>query len=108
MNKTMLGTLVLIATFSGASHAQTMLNGQSVYGRASAPDSSTRVVDLAAAKPINVTCGDTVTFVNGAQRFTWKFDVASHRAVPIASVAPAGFGTVEQVVYVSRHAGERG
>ena len=43
-------------------------------------------------RALNVRCGDTVTFVNGAKKFSWKFDTASHGAVPLAKIAPADFG----------------
>ena len=109
MNKTLTSAALTVgALLCGAVQAQTLMNGQSVYGRPGVDEAATRVVDLASTKPLNVTCGDTVTFVNGSQRFTWRFDTISHRAVPLAKVAPAGFGAREQVVYVSRQASERG
>lgn len=109
MNKTMMAAVIAMGTLSaGVAQADTMWNGQSVYGRSVTADASTKVVDLASAKALNVTCGDVVTFVNGSQRFTWRFDTVSHRAVPLAKVAPAGFGATQQVVYVSRNSMERG
>lgn len=105
-----LGT-ALIATIliaSGASFAQTLMNGQSVYGAQTQPDSFTRTVDLSQNKSINVDCGDVVTFVNGDKQFTWKFDSTRHSGVPLASIAPADFGATGEIVYVDRNETEAG
>ena len=57
---------------------------------------------------LQVAPGDTVTFVNGAKKFSWKFDTTNHGAVPLAKIAPADFGVVASTVYVSRNDYERG
>ncbi len=109
MKKIAVGAVAALSLLSSAAYAETFLNGQSVYGRpASADAKPARVVDVATAKHVNVTCGEAVTFVNGANRFTWKFDVANHRAIPIDKIAPAGFGPSAYTVYVSRSEMERG
>ena len=55
----------------------------------------------------NIKCGDTITFRSGDKTFTWKFDVAGHRAVDLQKIAPAGFTKQPLMVYVSRNDAER-
>lgn len=101
-----LASLALLSTSVGAT--ETFRNGQSIYGKPAVAGSQTRVVDTRAGRTVNVKCGDTLTFVNGAQRFTWTFDVATHRRVALSKIAPADFGPTAQAVYVERNPSERG
>lgn len=109
MKKIALSAVAALSILSAPSFAETFLNGQSVFGRpAPAGEPASRVVDVTSAKYLNIRCGDSVTFVNGANRFSWRFDVATHRAVPLAKIAPSGFGTSALTVYVARNDMERG
>lgn len=89
---------VLMAT-SYAS-AQTFPNGDSYYGNLMPVAPSYRVIDLEQGKWATVICGETVTFVNKGQKFSFKFDSVRHSRVSIASFAPAGFDTGGKVVYI--------
>ena len=102
----------LAASFTTASLAaqsgyETFRNGKSIYGVPTAQAEATKRVDVKGASYINVACGDTVTFVDGDQQFTWKFDVASHRVVELAKIAPAQFAGGSLKVYVARNDMER-
>ncbi|MBI2750464.1 MAG: CzcE family metal-binding protein [Burkholderiales bacterium] len=106
-------TAGIVSTFAFAAGSafaagDTLPNGKSRFGQPTADMQGTRVVDVANAKALNVRCGDTVTFVNGAKKFSWKFDTTNHGAVPLAKIAPADFGAVASTVYVSRNDSERG
>lgn len=102
--------LAALAMTAGTAFAasDTLLNGKSRFGQPAAEMQGARIVDAATTKSLNVRCGDTVTFVNGGKKFSWKFDTTSHGAVPLAKIAPADFGAVASTVYVSRNDSERG
>lgn len=112
MNKPLATALVLVGALAGTSSfakgSETLRNGQSIYGQsAQQPVSGGRVVDVAAGDKLNVRCGDTVTFVNGAKRFTWKFDAVNHQRVDLAKIAPSDFGKAGFTVYVAGNDLER-
>lgn len=90
-------------TAFGASARDAYPTGSSYYGTSVTSPAKGRIIDLAANKPMNVTCGEVVTFVNGAQSFTWKFDGVSHRALDVAKIAPSGFGAAKGTVYINRN-----
>ena len=103
----------LAASFATASLAaqpgsETFRNGRSIYGVPVAQTEAIKRVDVKGTNYINVACGDAVTFVNGDQQFTWKFDVSSHRMVDLAKIAPAQFAGTSLKVYVARNEMERG
>ena len=104
------GFVATLALTTGTAFAagDTLLNGKSRFGQPTADMQGARVVDATNAKALNVRCGDTVTFVNGAKKFSWKFDTTNHGAVPLAKIVPADFGAVASTVYVSRNDSERG
>ncbi len=104
------GFVATLAMTAGTAFAagDTLLNGKSRFGQPAADMQGARVVDATNAKALNVRCGDTVTFVNGAKKFSWKFDTTNHGAFPLAKIAPADFGAVASTVYVSRNDSERG
>ncbi|CAM4157457.1 CzcE family metal-binding protein [Roseateles saccharophilus] len=85
---------------------QVMINGKSVHGETVAATPNARVVNVDAGKAINVNCGDVVTFQSAAKSFTWKFNSATHRALDVRDIAPAGFSDKKLTVYVSRNEGE--
>ena len=102
----------LLAAYFGpmalASSGQTMANGRSVYGIANATAAADRTVDVSSATTLNVTCGETVTFLSGGHSFTWRFDVRGHRPFDLKQVAPAGFPLQRLMIYVSPNDLERG
>lgn len=105
MKKTLcIGAAALLVATSYAS-AATFPNGESYYGNRMPLAQSARVIDLATqTKWATVECGETVTFVNKGQPFSFKFDSIRHSRVPIASFAPAGFDAGNKMVYI--HASE--
>lgn len=104
------GFVAALSLAAGTAFAagDTMLNGKSRFGEPTTDMQGAPVVDATNVKALNVRCGDTVTFVNGAKKFSWKFDTTSHGAVPLAKIAPADFGAVALTVHVSRNDSERG
>lgn len=90
----------LLATTSAG--AKTFPTGESYYGSQVPAARYHRVIDLADAKPINIVCGETVTFVNKGKQFTWQFDSIRHSRVAIDQFAPSGFDTAGKVVYIAR------
>lgn len=52
---------------------------------------------------LTVTRGDTVTFVNGAKRFTWVFDTYEKAPIRLSRIAPSDFGSGHLTVYVVSH-----
>lgn len=91
-----------------AAGGDTYMNGASLYGAPAPEGSATRTTSVdKAMKQVNIVCGDIVTFTSGGKNFTWKFDVASHRPVPLAKIAPSGFDAGALTVYVSRNSMER-
>ena len=51
---------------------------------------------------VTVTRGDTVTFVNGAKRFTWVADTFNS-PIQLSTIAPRDFGTGHVTLYVAPH-----
>lgn len=100
-------TLGSLTTFA-ASARDAASTDRNLHGYAvSAPALKGRVIDVSAGRPINVTCGELVTFVNGSQSFTWKFE-GRHTAVELAKLAPAGFQTSGKTIYIARDLSELG
>ncbi len=97
----------LSATGAFAASDETYANGRSIYGVPASQGAESKVLDVANTKFANIKCGDTVTFRSGDKTFTWKFDVAGHRAVDLQKIAPAGFTKQPLMVYVSRNDTER-
>lgn len=104
---TFAATLAMTAGIAFAA-GDTLMNGKSRFGEPVAEAPGAPVVNATTAKTLNVRCGDTVTFVNGAKKFSWKFDTTGHGSVPLSKIAPADFGAVASTVYVSRNDSERG
>jgi plastocyanin len=105
---------LLVVLLLGAAGAQAataadarLANGRSVHGMPVSAPQDARVVDVGTRSVLNVDCGDTITFVNGDQRFSWKFDSVGHGAVDLRALAPAGFASQRLMVYVSRNEAER-
>ena len=112
VTKSLTITAVAVAALLSASEAlaskpETFANGRSWYGVPNSAEVATQVVDVKSTSAINVNCGDTVTFRSGDKSFSWRFDVASHRAVDLRKIAPAGFAVEKLMVYVSPSVYER-
>jgi hypothetical protein len=90
-----------------AAGADTFANGQSYYGQLTSPQAVTRVVDLGSASRINVADGESVTFRNGGQLFTWTCNGLYRRAVEVTKTATAGFPTEPLVVHVGLNPANR-
>lgn len=84
----MLGLATLSLSSYAANGADTFMNGQSYYGQPTSQASAARVVDIASSGPINIAYGETVTFRNGGQQFSWTFNGLDRRAVDVAKIAP--------------------
>ena len=103
-----LAASLAVAAGSALAAGNTLPNGESRYGHPVSAPQGVVVVNTATAKSVNVLCGDTVTFVNGAEKFSWRFDSVVHGAVPLSKFAPAAFGSVRTTVYVARNEAEYG
>ena len=90
-----------------AAGADTFANGQSYYGQPASPQAATRAVDLGSASRINVADGESVTFRNGGQLFTWTCNGLYRRAVEVTKTATAGFPTEPLVVHVGLNPANR-
>lgn len=84
-----------------SSHAS-FRSGASLYGQPTPSAMSDREVDAANARYINVVYGETVTFTDGGQRFTWTFNGLDNTRVALADIAPPGFGRSLKV-YVAQN-----
>ncbi len=92
---------------SASAGSDLMYNGKSVHGSAVAAPPTARQVNVELGKSLNVACGETVTFRKGEKTFSWKFESATHRAVDLRTIAPAGFTDKGLMVYISRNEAER-
>lgn len=92
---------------SVAAGSEAFASGQSHFGQPTAPQATTRAVDLGSTSTINVAYGESVTFRNGGQQFTWTFNGLDRRAVDVAKIAPAGFPTKPLLVSVGRNPANR-
>lgn len=104
-------SLLAIAALSAGSAfaaADATPTGANRFGRASTEAQATRVIDAKTTKTLDVRCGETVTFVNGDKKFSWRFDALRHSFVPLDKIAPADFGATTPTVYVRRNDSERG
>ena len=90
---------LLVSSYAGAA---TFSNGGSYFGSQVPTSQYARVIDLAKGGPVNIVCGETVTFMNNGQQFTWKFDSIRHSKVALNQFAPSGFDTGNKVVYINR------
>lgn len=104
------GFAATLALAAGSAFAagDTLPNGKSRFGNPTAEVQNARVVDVAGVKTLNVRCGESVTFVNGAKKFSWRFDPVNHGVVALAKLVPADFGATDIKVYVSRNEAEKG
>ena len=99
MNRNRLMSQLALAALAAAAPAlstatahASFRNGESFYGQPAPSAMADRVVDVANARSINVAYGETVTFTDGGQRFTWSFNGLDNRRVALVDIAPSGFG----------------
>lgn len=104
------GFAVALAVAGGSALAagRILPNGESAYGRLVPAQHGAVVVDTATARSVNVRCGDTVTFVKGSERFSWRFDSVVHGAVSLSQIAPPAFADARIMVYVALNDSELG
>lgn len=109
MNFTRVTSQLALATLLASTPALSMAtthasfrSGASFYGQPAQSAMSDRVVDAAKARFINVAYGETVTFTDGGQRFTWTFNGLDSTRVALADIAPPGFGRSLKV-YVAQN-----
>lgn len=101
MKKTLFAGIAAVLLLTSYASASTFPNGDSYFGNWMPVAHSYRVIDLAQSKWATVHCGETVTFVNKGQKFSFRFDSIRHSRVPIASFAPAGFDAGGKMVYIN-------
>ncbi|MFY9514422.1 MAG: CzcE family metal-binding protein [Rubrivivax sp.] len=98
------GIVVLAVTFAtGAAGAGTFGSGQSYYGQPADAAATGRVVDIDAARYLNVRYGETVTFRSGSRQFAWTFNGLDRRAVDVAKIAPSGFSSKPFLVHIAEN-----
>ena len=85
---------------NAARPADTFRNGGSVYGEPSQAASTRRIVDVTAVNQLSVNYGETVTFTNGHEQFTWAFDGLDRRSLDLAKIAPTDFESAPFTIYV--------
>lgn len=105
-----LTALVIAAAAPNASFAssETFLNGKSIYGQPAAASNAVRTIDLSQTARVSVAYGETVVFRgNTGQQFAWTFNGLDRRAVNLAKIAPAGFGSLAAVAHVGRDPSNR-
>ena len=91
------------AVFAGSQQAVELR----LLGKPTTAGADATVVDVSKTSVLNIECGDVVTFRNGDQSFSWKFDVISHRMVNLKTIAPADFKAPDLRVYVAPNDQER-
>lgn len=101
-----LGTTAIIMAALPA-HAERFASGKSYYG-SPAPAGDYRNVDLSQKAPINITCGETVSFTSQGRTFAWKVSSIQHNHVPVARFAPPGFDTQGRSIFVTPGEHEQG
>lgn len=102
-----MAVLLGLAAVAATANADTLRNGDSIYGKPADSRQANRVVDIATVKRLVVACGEIVTFQNGGKQFSWKFDTISHRTVDVQDIAPKDFGGKPLEVYVHPNEFER-
>lgn len=94
------------ATPSAAADASATVNvnGRASYGGAAPTGTADyKLVVTPEKKWLNVNNGDTVEFDVGSKEFTWHFDTLhDHVALPLSTIAPAGFDAGAARIFVGR------
>jgi Heavy-metal resistance protein CzcE len=89
----------------GLAGALSLAHAQSAdfrFGSAIDAAQAERSITIAAdTRWANVTQGESIRFVSGANVFGWKFD-GTHSAVDLSKLAPAGFVERPLMVYIKR------
>lgn len=88
--------------------SSTTRGADKTYGQPGAASQVSLVVDTTRnTQYLNLVCGETVAFINGGERFIWKFDVMGHRPVELSKIAPAAFAGSTLKIYVANNELER-
>lgn len=90
-----------VPALSMATTHATFRNGMSFYGQRADNATANRVVSVTTARTFNVAYGETVTFTDGSQQFTWTFNGLDRKGLALADIAPPGFGGAVKV-YVAQ------
>ena len=97
---------LLLTAFAAAgvcaagAHAATLENDYGSVAPASAAGKTLTITPK--TKWVNVDNGETVTFVNGGQSFTWSFrTLRETEDFQLSAIAPAGFNAGKVEVYVA-------
>ncbi|HEY9101522.1 CzcE family metal-binding protein [Chitinimonas sp.] len=100
----------IAATLSLGAFAAPTPHTPAYYGRSVASQGIDQKVEVQPqTRWVNVTNGDTVTFSNGGQTFSWHFDTLHHDDnFDLAEIAPQGFQAGKVRVYVAPNAAELG
>lgn len=102
MLKTILLCTIYIATISTSffySNAYAA-NHTSKFGNAASSSSAQRTVKLDQnSKYINVTQGETITFVFEGNSFTWNFDTFGTPVFNLKDIAPKNINTQNIIIY---------
>lgn len=90
------------AAFALQAGAADLAHTPATYGAAVPAASGDRIITLTpTTKWVNVTDGETVTFVKDGLRFTWQFNTLSGVAsVPLSTIAPPSLMVGTVAVYV--------
>jgi hypothetical protein len=92
---------------AAAGDTKRFANGESLYGTPPTSTGNARVIDVNAARYLNVQFGDTVVFSNRDKRFAWTFNGLDRVAVKLEQIAPHDFGAREFTVYVPTDPSQR-
>lgn len=96
--------LVAVAAHASVQAADMAPAGAS-HGAPVADDAANRTVTITpSTKWVNVNDGDTVTFVEGDQHFTWHFaTLRGPEKIKLSAIAPQNAGADNVVIYVGRN-----
>lgn len=98
-----LGAALCASLLTGLAQAAAAPHPASYYGNVARAEAADRQITIAAGTTsVNVTNGETVTFVIGEQRFTFSFQTWSNtQTLDLAAIAPADIKVPAVRVYVA-------
>jgi plastocyanin len=104
--KTILSTaalgLALLAGFAHAAPTATTSTSAASYGETARAEAADRTIVVKPGAAVNVTNGETVTFIVGEKSFTFHFQTySSTQSLPLAAIAPADVNAGSVRVYVA-------
>jgi hypothetical protein len=100
--KTQTTILLLAAVFATAANAASR-GDAAAYGQPVSSNSADRVIELTPqTRFVNVTNGETVTFEQGGQRFTWHVDTYNYvTAFALTNISPKTMNVNGVEIYVA-------